>query len=137
MVVVVLGPVATSKPAGTVVVAIGLVDVDVLVVVVVVIGPVVVVGIVVVVVVVVGLVVVVVVVVVVGIVVVVVVAALSADPFFDAELFAYPERLVETVIVVDTPAERPVTVSGNVEPLAVPADIEPVSAEGVQVKAPS
>ena len=135
MVVVVLGPVATSKPAGTVVVAIGLVDVDVLVVVVVVIGPVVVVGIVVVVVVVVGIVVVVVVVV--GIVVVVVVAALSADPFFDAELFAYPERLVETVIVVDTPAERPVTVSGNVEPLAVPADIEPVSAEGVQVKAPS
>ena len=50
-----------------------------------------------------------------------------------ADPFAYPARDVETVTVADAPADRPVTVNGNVDPETVPAETDPADTEGVDV----
>jgi len=56
------------------------------------------------------------------------------DPVTVAVPLVYPEREVSTVVVADAPAERPVTVSGRVEPATVPALTDPALTDGDHVK---
>lgn len=61
-------------------------------------------------------------------------AAFKADDDTVPEPFGYPARVVVTVTVADAPPDKPVTVNGNTEPFAVPAETEPASTVGDHVK---
>ena len=61
-------------------------------------------------------------------------AAFAAVAVTFPEPFANPVRDVATVTVADAPADRPVTVNGNVDPDAVPAVTVPALVDGVNVK---
>ena len=57
----------------------------------------------------------------------------SADPDTVPEPSKNPVRVVVTVTVADAPADRPVTVNGNVDPDAAPAVTVPADTDGVNV----
>jgi hypothetical protein len=61
------------------------------------------------------------------------VSAAEIDVPMTVALPVNPPNEVVTVTVADSPGVKLVTVSGSVEPLAVPADTDPAEVAGVKV----